>query len=418
MAGDLYLETDIPMINCENLSVTWKPQEHAYIELDGYVDPDFAYKSTSLYGSKIKLWLKEENREQVLFFGLLSKITETVQAGMIKVFISGVSASSLLESQKHSRSFQNISSTFYDIISLVTAQAGGQVICASDNSKEIGRPMIQYNETDWDFFKRISSHLNVPIIPDIETGNPCFWVGMCNGSVISDFMDTSYNVFVDNAAVIYQVKDSRNFKLGDHTMFLGHDVVIIEKKIDYHNGHLDFYYLLADEHTLKVNIQYLNELAGTSISGVVRNGKGESVSISFDIDQGCDTGEYFYDWRPNSGNAIYAVPETGSSVSLYFPNHDERTGLAVHCVHKTETKAYGKADFECRQFNILNSNSIELNKNRVEFARGGNHSVVISDQEMETNTGQNLDISASGKIKFRAKTISISSPDELVIYKG
>ena len=38
-------------------------------------------------------------------------------------------------------------------------------------------PVIQYEETTWEFVNR----LGVPIIPDIETGKPNLWFGMRNG---------------------------------------------------------------------------------------------------------------------------------------------------------------------------------------------------------------------------------------------
>ena len=44
--------------------------------------------------------------------------------------------------------------------------------------KPIGIPLVQYSETGWEFAKRLASHFNTTITPDMDSGLPRFWMGL------------------------------------------------------------------------------------------------------------------------------------------------------------------------------------------------------------------------------------------------
>jgi len=418
LAGNLRLDIDLPLVNCESFTMCWKLDEHASIILEGYVESDTVWSISKKNDSRIRIWMENSGRDQVLFHGRVANITQVVQAGMVKVCVEGISASFLLDQKKHYRSFQDTGKTFYDIINWVTSHADGQVICTADKTMAINKPVIQYEETDWEFSRRLASHLSAPVMPDVETGEPCFWIGVRRGGLVSGFSETWYVADVDNRGITYWVRNTGNYSLGDRTVFLGQEMVICEKKVKYQNGQLEFNYLLGNEQTWNVNVQYQEAFAGISLSGIVRSRKAESVSISLDIDNGIETGEYFYDWQPDTGNTLYAVPEPGSPISLYFGSQDESSGIAIHCLHKKATKANGKADFKSRGLNILNDQSIKLYDGLVDISKGGSHNVSLTDSQIQAKTSCSMEIFAEGKVEFRASLIEIDSPDEFVIRQG
>lgn len=57
--------------------------------------------------------------------------------------------------------------------------------------------------------------------------------------------------------------------------------------------------------------------------------KAEKLTIRFPFDR--NSGYFFYAWRPESGNSLYAMPETGEEVSLLFPDKDEKNAYAINC---------------------------------------------------------------------------------------
>lgn len=418
MAGNLRVDIDIPMLNCEFFEMSWKPNEHASLRLEGYVQPDAAYHIIPLYESQIKVWFEEDTGEQVLFWGRLTNITRTLLAGTEKVCIEGKSETILLDRVKSSQSFQNAELTFYEIIKQVAETGDGQIICAADKTKKIEKPVIQYEETDWEFCRRLASHLRVPIMPDVETGNPCFWVGMSKGGKIASFSETWYTAEVDITRVRYWVKDVINYKLGDRTVFMEHEMTVCEKRAEYRQGQMQYYYLLEQEQTIVEPVIYQQKFTGMSLSGAVQTVKGETVSILLDIDHGGATGEYFYDWIPETGNALYAMPEPGAPVSLYFGSEDEQEGMVIHSLHKDQRKACQKADRANKVFDVLGERTVQLFESSAVLSKSENHMLLVSDVQISAGTTGTLEISAEGKIKLKAKTITVDSSDEIGIYQG
>jgi len=418
MADDLRLSIEIPMQNCESFEISWKPQEHAHLKLEGYVEADTMWNLNRFYDSRIKIWMEHDAGEQVLFHGRLENVVKTVEAGMERVCVTGVSASILLDRKKRSRSFQDVKKSFYEVIGQASRTDGGQVICTADKAKTIDKPVIQYEETDWEFCKRLASHLHVPVMPDVENGNPCFWVGMRKGETVPSFSEAWYIAEVDNTGINYWVKGTADYKLGDRTTFQGLEMVICEKRVEYQNGQVQFYYLLGEEQTGIIKTGYQEQFAGLGLSGVVQSIKGELVNIALDMDHGADTGEYFYEWLPDTGNALYAVPEPGAPVSLYFGSQDEREGMVVHCIHREQTEANGNSNYENRILDIAGDQCVNLYDSTAGLSKGGKHHVSVENSSVTARTSRNLEIIAEGNIKLKAKTITVDSPDEIGIYQG
>ena len=72
-----------------------------------------------------------------------------------------------MDIEKTYRSYQNVSETRTDIIKKVVNRTQGVYVSNSlENDEAIGTPILQYNETDWEYIKRLASKCNVPVIVD------------------------------------------------------------------------------------------------------------------------------------------------------------------------------------------------------------------------------------------------------------
>lgn len=417
ISGNLRVDVEIPLLNCEYLEINWKPGEHASLRMEGYLKPEAAWNMARIYGSDIKVWLEEDSREQVLFHGILSDVNEKTVTGTKKVYIKGVSASILQDQKKYSRSFQDTEKSFYDIIKEVAESGDGQVICTADKEKRPEKPMIQHQETNWEYSGRLASHLGVMLVPDIETGEPNFWIGMRKGEKIPTFSEAWYVMESDTEEIRYLVKSTESYRLGDCTTFLEQELIIYEKQIWYQRGELQYYYLLGNKLHHNVPVRYQKEFTGLSLEGTVRGVKEEYLSLQLDIDQGADTGEYFYDWLPETGNALYAMPESGAPVSLYFISENEQEAIAIHCLHRTPTNAYKETYYKTRTMDVLGDQSIEISDASVNLSKGDEHNLSMSDELIFSETLKVLKINADGEVKLKAKTLTIRTKDEIKIWQ-
>ena len=63
----------------------------------------------------------------------------------------------------------------------VTADTEHSACILSGNDMKTGGTLIQYQETDWKFLKRMASQLGLPLVPDTGYYYPRFYIGLPEG---------------------------------------------------------------------------------------------------------------------------------------------------------------------------------------------------------------------------------------------
>lgn len=412
LAENLKLESEIPFLNVVYFQFTWGPGRHALLKLEGYVDRKIKFNLLQLYDGKIKLWFENEGKTEILYHGCILNVERKIEGDTEKVLVNAGSASCKLDQQPHSRSFQDTKKTYAEVIRQVVQEGSGEVITTVGRNEMLIKPVIQYEETDWCFIRRLAGHLGSGILPDIETGRPCLWFGIRKGRKIPSFSEEQY-VETIKKEFTCEVKSKEFYKIGDQTSFLGKDIYILGMSATYEQGELIFTYLLKDR--LACNIIYHDKFAGLGLRGNIQEVKGELVKINLYIDGGNSTGDYFYHWYPETGNALYAMPEPGSDALLYFGSADEREGYVLHCF---PAKTKEKRDCSERCLNIADGNSIKMYENALSFSRGGSHNLSLRNGSISFGTVKKVKISAKGKIRLKAKHICLDSSDELNVSQG
>ncbi|WP_304181147.1 hypothetical protein [Leptotrichia trevisanii] len=106
--------------------------------------------------------------EKIFLNGVIKElqINETT-AGALTVEIMAISKSVLLDRIPRYRSFQDPALTYSAIGEEINANYGtnnGKIVNVGEDMKEVPRMTIQYNETDWEYLKRLSSYTGQPIM--------------------------------------------------------------------------------------------------------------------------------------------------------------------------------------------------------------------------------------------------------------
>lgn len=419
ITDSLKLQCEIPFVLIEKFQFVWEPNQHAVLGLEGYINGNEQYITDKLYDSKIKIWMEKKQSKRVLFCGYLIKVNECAVGKTKRVKIQAASGSYKLDQCVESKSFQNTESTYADIVMQTVENAGGKVICTEGINKKISKPVIQYNETAWGFAKRMASQVGAYLFPDIETGGINLWFGEREGNATAKFSETEYveNMYREidtNTMKSYYEIDSKEFyEIGDKAKICGLELQIWEVKASFERGELNFKYILKKN--ASISTIYQNQFVGLGLQGTVVETRGEQIKVALDIDGGKTTGDYFYDWYPETGNALYAMPEIGTQVLLYFNSKDEREGFVLHSLPNSVQQ---NTDYKNRYFNTKEGNTVHLYKDSVDFSCQGNHNLALADSFISAGSSGTVSISAQGSVKLSARRITISTPDELNICQG
>ena len=109
------------------------------------------------------------SNDKIFLNGIIDDIKlSEIKTGSLVVEITCISKSVLLDRIPRYRSFQDPALTYSAIAEEINKNYGAngeKIISVGEDMKEVPRMTIQYNETDWEYLKRLASYTGQPIIP-------------------------------------------------------------------------------------------------------------------------------------------------------------------------------------------------------------------------------------------------------------
>lgn len=425
----LRLRSRIKIGSITDLYISIVKNEHGVMEVEGIIDGDEDKESVvedivlSSIGTEISLHV--EGRDIPLFSGVVENVELEIRNSIYYARIKSASATILMDRVRKKRSFQSVGSTYEEIVdSIVREYKNGATICTVGSEESIGKPLIQYNETDWEFLKRLASHFDSVIVPEITQMMPRVWFGFPNTINMVEIdeyeyiygQDTGYyeigGMFSSYSPEDFryiEVKGYNVFELGDFTVFNGQGYVLYEIKGKMDKGELIFTYRFGAEGNKKSKKFYNDRISGMSLLGEVSKTDKERIGIKLDIDNGSG-GEYLYDWVPETGNMMYCMPQVGTKVSLYFKNSDEREAVVVNCIRTNGDSCEKMKDPSKRAFATEHNKELKLYPNEIGISSDNGSFITIMDEK-------GIDFNSKKKIKIIGESIEFLAPNVKVATK-
>ncbi len=418
----LKIRTDIPLSSVTTFHMQWCINDHAHLKLYGDISYETAveYQNRNCSGACIMVTYCEEQGEQVIFNGLVRKSVISFEGRYAQIEIEGISATWKLDILKQFRSFQDKDMTYAALARKIADYTGTRVISLIGKNTKLLKPLIQYQETDWEFLRRIASHLNKYILCDVLTGKPAFWFGMRTGKRVVLPAEHSYYFNFDPILKrqVYTVNSGDVYQIGDKNLFMGEELIILRRDCVFHDE-LIFTYTLGSESVLDQTIQYNYAISGCGLLGKVTAISGEMLKIALETDGNEECGEYWFPWHPETGNIMYAMPEIGSPVLLTIPGNDERCAIVSSCLHKEGAIINREQSFDKRHLETIEGSGIKLYKDELEFSRKkGEHLLHLSDGNILCKTNGSIKIEAGKKVYIKSATASIKAPEGIDGFVG
>lgn len=294
------------------------------------------------------------NTAGALFCGYQEKV-EIKEEGRYRIAdVQAVSGTILLDQKKCNRVFQKKAQTYMGIANTVTADTEHSACILPGSDMQTGGTLIQYQETDWNFLKRMASQLGLPLVPDISYYYPRFYLGLpegekkelgeilsCDMCFDGRYYAVSGKCLVDREDFIcYDVVTRTSLSLGDKVTYEGRELLVSRKKTELVRGEVIFTYRLAGSSYTCVPWEDNPDYTGMSFVGSIVGTQGEQVEVAFDIDKGAAGGNR-YGFAPATGNLMYCMPQKGTKTSLYIGNGDEARGIATGCIRTNGSTCEG-----------------------------------------------------------------------------
>ncbi|WP_371367072.1 hypothetical protein SRRS_11820 [Sporomusa rhizae] len=346
----LKIESPWEIQSIYDLTITKTLNQHAKLEITALLTEEGGKKAgqQETPDDIVKLYTEEtsdgKTEKKYLFKGRLNQVGIHQDGGLYVLSATFLSHSSVLDSQEKSRSFQDTSLTYNDIVSKIMADYSGKSIELTADKTQINGPLIQYQETDWQFIKRIASYQEAVIVPDVTLDEIVFSFGYPAGGVktlpeninyksgkdIAAYnRDWTYNPdLIANEYTYFEVESYQELTIGDKVTFQGYELYVSAVTIRLKNSILTFHAKLVRQMTIRQNPIYNEKIQGVSLEGKVLALQNQEIKLHLQIDQEQDEGTaYWYPFVPPTTDMMYLMPQLNTNASLYIPGLKEQNAI-------------------------------------------------------------------------------------------
>ncbi|GIO95280.1 hypothetical protein J14TS5_03660 [Paenibacillus lautus] len=376
------------------------------------------------YRDSLLIRKSTEQGNEYLFAGGISNIDIQMEDGIPHVTIEGLSRTYEMDRHLESRSFQNKHLTYTDLIrQIANLYPGGDAQNeATPPEATIGQLLVQYEETNWQFLKRLASRIGTVILPDIVMDAPRVYFGVPDfswGKVIrshhysiikdrGNFLDIQANSDANSDLgesdfVSYRVHTNQYCQVGDNVSFKGHMWVVTESVITYESGLIYYEYVLMQRAALRRKVRTNRALQGVALEGRVIKRGNNMVKVHLDIDHDHDErGNWWFPYSPEGNNIFHCMPEKGARIKVYFPEGTEKKAIAINSVRGRNDEMKSRTVFQkpmTKVFHMPGAAKMELGEDGVLFEKN-TVSLTLDGNDISLSATESILVVASNEIEL------------------
>lgn len=427
------------------IQIEKKLNEHSILYVYGIIkdDKQVAPVTDATDGTKVKC---ENDDGKIYFNGVLLNVKITCADSVYYLEAYAVSNTILLDTVKNKRSFQDNEQAYKDIIEKVIKDSGGSVTYNSAE-KKVENIILQYDETDWEFAKRLASHTQDILIP-ITDDKPAFHFGVpdkggvevetSNYSISKNFdmfrrMSAEDNPLTDDDVTVYTA-EMGDFpcELGEKVKLNGTDLHVCRILLSLENSALSVMYTLSAKKAVSSPKFYNRAITGLVLDGVVLKVEDDNVKLHLTVDEEQDEGKshlfaYATGYSAEGNTGWYVMPEEGDTVQILFPNEDEKNAYAVSSVRQEDTEKtadplvkYLRTPFG-KEIKLEEKEILITSKDEETFIRINEETgiEIVTSKPVQITSGETIDITSESDMKIiTEKNLVVQAKDSIEMVCG
>ncbi|WP_254612969.1 RHS repeat-associated core domain-containing protein [Brevibacillus sp. HB1.1] len=357
---NIQLVSPFEIQSLQDVRIVRKVNEHARLFVTGIIPEEKSDRYIEMATSEdtVALNLVENGAlTKTLFKGLVDSVSVNFVHGVYHLELEAVSHTQRMDGQRKLRSFQNKKMSYASLLDEITKDyPGSDYLDHASNGAPLGTIAIQYQETDWQFLKRLASRFGSILVAEAVADKPKFWFGLPEGRTaqltdasytiskrLAPYMETTENGYAagmsENDFLTYEVESGQVLQLGDRVNYQGKELVVAGSTTRIDHALLIHTYQLMPEAGIRQNPIRNDDICGAALEGKIIDIQKDTVKIHLDIDQKQPKAEaswfpYATVYSAEGNSGFHCMPQMGDSVKLYFSTPDEEGAMAVSSVRK------------------------------------------------------------------------------------
>ncbi|KEQ26477.1 hypothetical protein [Paenibacillus tyrfis] len=431
-------QTAIALTN-PKVRITQRINDHAKAYFTGIVRDDVKERYVEMAESSTTLeisYRKEDGKLIDLFKGRLMNIRVRAAANVYYIVGEAVSNTYAMDMKINRRTFQNQKLTYHKLVENLLGNYSGANWNSSLDQTTLQKFTMQYDETDWEFMKRMASRFGWGLIPSPTAVKPQFYFGLPHGVEKGELTNFNFSVTrrigsgieSENSNLLYYKIHSTGKKdvllnIGDSVTYKNRPLYVFQSIAAIRHGVLKHEYVLTTSDGLQQKRLRNSKLKGSSVRGKVIGIEEDRIKVHFhEIDKAkpavAETCSFphatFYTAEGDTG--WYCMPELDDEVNIYFPSDNEEEAIVTHSIRmKTKDGDLIKKP-EVKIFMTKHRKAIAFTNNEI-LITGKDDEVLIrliDDHGIEIRSKKDIRVKADGNLSLHAgNTVQISAQNTL-----
>lgn len=416
--------------------------EHGYVKLSGLIQENSKneYIQKALEETWVHILQYDDNTEKVLFCGILMEFNIQTEgnSSIIELLIN--TGTRLMDYKSHIRSFQEVGYTYKQIADLCNKgyEHTGMIMTEGGDSL-VESFIMQYEETDWAFLKRVASSLNTVLVPSYITEGEKYFFGIPRKKAEFDIETHNYAIRQEPMeytskkadmeinkwdAVSYIVESRGILKLGDQIKFNGKNLYVWRIESSLNGNELIHKYYLKTKNGIRIPKFYHDKIIGLSLLGKVSAVQGEQVQVKLRDDENIQSGVRWFlfstIYSSPDGTGWYCMPEIGDTIRLYFPTEDETEAYVASAVHENQGNGV-RTNPDNKIWRNKEGKEIRMTPDSIRITNNKGMSVELSDQRgININSNKSININADKGIRISSSEagLELAASNRILLKQG
>ncbi|MEE4576583.1 contractile injection system protein, VgrG/Pvc8 family [Paenibacillus polymyxa] len=421
-------------LHIEQLQITRAINDHAYLHISGLLSEEQGAACIGQNMDQEPIVIRQLNDQgqslRRLFHGIVTRMSVHCVRGVYTFELEAASHSYQMDIKRKRRSYQDIHRTYDDLVTaLVRKYQYGDAIDTVSNHATLETFVLQYEETDWAFLKRLASRFGSVLVPEVTAASPKVFFGMPEGKQHKVKRDVFYRVrktFHELDAekpgeragsyVTYMIESLQYYALGDLITLpigQGKELVVVRAVTTLADGLLHTRYDLQAEQDIRYARYENDQATGISLTGTVLKVQQDFVQLQLDIDPKQDPAKAY--WFPVTTRYVaeeysgwYDMPEVGEQVELYLPTHREQDAYVTDSLRQ-QRHTNGQPNVKIWQH--VQGSGLEMSEHELILSTPGEFSITLHE-------GNGVTIDSPGNVQIQGGHVKLDAGQELSLEAG
>lgn len=379
--------------------------QHGRMIISGHISDDQEEEYLGLLTGKVWETVQAvgmDGEVKTLFTGIVTDFSVSVLNDQRKLTLELMTGSILMDEKKHFRSYQNPSVTYEQIFrETAVGYADSSVSFSKPYSEAPGELVLQYEETDWDFLKRLAGRSHQFLVPDSRMKGVRIYYSIPQGMPFEIPAGSRYTIRKDLGGyrnkicqgmavseadcMEYIIQCREPHRIGDYASLYGMKCYIYKIQSRYEGGELLHCCYLKREKGIEVPEICNKEMAGCALDARITKVKEDKVQVSLLGDENAH--QTINIWYPYAtvystpdGTGWYCMPEPGDMVRLTIPQHQERDAFVASSVH-VETDSPDRKDPSHKVFKSRYQKEVRFTPDSIVITNNKGTRIELTDAE-------------------------------------